>query len=54
MQRGFEVPIRDGLTLYARLDKLGGYFLARDSDFEDRDIDPLIKILKSFSITISW
>src|SRR4051812_46330067 len=41
LQRGFEVPVRPGLCLYARLDKTGGYFFT-DSEFSQTEVKPLV------------
>lgn len=54
LQRGFEVPIREGLTLYARLDKMGGYFLHRAGEFDEHDVLPLIEILKRFHLSLRY
>jgi hypothetical protein len=68
LQRGFEVPVRDGLKLYARLDKTGGYFFhgARRVDerymlpmeilrpFDEQEVLPLIEILKRFRLTLRY
>ena len=54
LQRGFEVPIRVGLTLYARLDKSGGYFFCRDSEFASEDVEPLVSILKQFPLAVKF
>jgi len=52
VQRGFQVPIRDGLLLYARLDVTGGYFFCRESDFTQKDVEPLVSILKQFPLAM--
>jgi hypothetical protein len=54
LQRGFEVPVRDGLKLYARLDKSGGYFFCRESEFVPVDIEPLVSILKQFPLSVKF
>lgn len=54
LQRGFEVPIRDGLTLYARLDKTGGYFFHRAGQFAEREVFPLVEILKRFGLSLRY
>jgi hypothetical protein len=54
LQRGFEVPIRAGLKLYARLDKSGGYFFCRESEFVPEDIEPLVSILKQFPLLVKF
>jgi hypothetical protein len=54
LQRGFEVPIRDGLTLYARLDKSGGYFFCCESEFVPEDVEPLILMLKQFPLSVRF
>jgi hypothetical protein len=53
VQRGFQVPICDGLLLYARLDVTGGYFFCRESDFAPGDVEPLISILKQFPLAMN-
>ncbi|HYE20193.1 MAG TPA: hypothetical protein VEA69_17225 [Tepidisphaeraceae bacterium] len=52
LQRGFEVPIREGLTLYGRLDKTGGYFFHRGGDFDEGEVLPLVEILKRFGVLV--
>jgi len=54
VQRGFEVPIREGLNLYARLDKTGGYFFSRSGEFSEHDVAPLIDILKQFGLSLQY
>jgi len=54
LQRGFEVPIREDLHLYARLDKTGGYFLHRGGEFDLREVSPLLEILKGFGLTLRF
>ena len=54
LQRGFEIPIRAGLKLYARLDKTGGYFFCRESDFVLEDVEPLVAILKQFPLSVKF
>jgi len=51
LQRGFQVPIRDDLVLYGRLDSTGGYFFCRERDFDPEDVEPLISVLKRFPLT---
>jgi hypothetical protein len=53
LQRGFEVPIREGLKLYARLDKSGGYFFCREAEFLPVDVEPLVSILKQFPVLVT-
>jgi hypothetical protein len=54
LQRGFEVPIREGLKLYARLDKMGGYFFHRAGEFNEHDVLPLVDILKRFHLSLRF
>lgn len=54
LQRGFEVPIRDDLRLYARLDKTGGYFFCKSNEFELDDASQLIKILTRFDLALTF
>lgn len=54
LQRGFEVPIRKGLKLYARLDKTGGYLFCRESEFAPADVELLISILKQFPLALRF
>ncbi len=54
LQRGFQVPIREGLKLYARLDKTGGYFFHRAGEFDEHEVLPLIEILKGFALSVRY
>jgi hypothetical protein len=54
LQRGFEVSVREGLTLYARLDKTGGYFFRRAGEFDEQEVLPLVEILKRFGLTLRY
>lgn len=54
LQRGFEVPIHEGLNLYARLDKTGGYFFCRAGEYDKSDILPLIEILRRFELSLYY
>jgi hypothetical protein len=54
LQRGFEVPIDSGVTLYARLDKRGGYFHCRERTFGLDEVAPLVEILKRFDLSLSY
>jgi hypothetical protein len=54
LQRGFEVPIREGLKLYARLDKTGGYFFHRAGEFNEDEVLPLIEILQRFGLSLRY
>jgi hypothetical protein len=54
LQRGFEVPIRDGLSLYARLSKTGGYFFHRAGEFDEREVLPLIELLKRHGLSLQY
>lgn len=54
LQRGFEIPIREGLKLYARLDKTGGYFFCRESEFAPEDVELLVSILKRFPLSLKF
>ena len=52
LQRGFEVPVSNGLNLYGRLDQTGGFFIRRDREFEPEEVAPLLAILRSFGLAL--
>jgi hypothetical protein len=52
VQRSFQVPLCDGVTLYARLSRAGGYFFCYESEFTEGQAAPLTAILSSFDVVI--
>jgi hypothetical protein len=54
LQRGFEVPIRQDILLYARLDKTGGYFLRKRGTVKPIQLAPLVEILERFGLVLMF